>query len=59
MAERDDAVVTPHAELPGFFDVESWSFSFEEDGDLGYIDQAIRAWTAWRAFILDQDEAPF
>lgn len=59
MVEQDPTTVTPHAELPGIFNVEGWSFDYDEEHDLEYIDQAIRAWNAWRAFVVNQGQAPF
>jgi len=46
--------VTPHEAYDGLYEVEGWSFDLEEEGDLEYIDRAIRAWTAWREFVAQQ-----
>jgi len=47
--------VTPHPELPGFYNVNSWSFTLEDDGDVEYVDEAIEAWTEWREFLLRRE----
>lgn len=36
--------------------VGDWSFE-EDDKDLKYIDQAIEAWTAWRAYVAAEQGA--
>lgn len=35
----------------GYYVVGTWTFD-EDDADLGWIDEAITAWTAWRDFVV-------
>lgn len=45
----------PEREL-AIYRVGNWSFE-DEDKDLVYIDQAIEAWTAWRAYVAAEQGA--
>ena len=51
-----DSGVKPHEAYDDLYEVEGWSFSIDptEDGSLEYVDRAIRAWTAWRAFLVQK-----
>lgn len=59
MSEKEPLEVTPHPSLPGVFRVEGWDFDYEQESDVEYIDRAIRALTAWKEFVSDQEDAPF
>ena len=49
--------VTPHEAFDGLYVVEGWTFDLEDDegdGNIEYVDRAIRAWNTWREFVLHQ-----
>lgn len=51
--------VTPHPELPGYYETQGWSFSIDpaEDGSLEETERAILAWNEWRDFLLSREHA--
>ena len=45
--------VTPHAELPGWYDVGEWSFDITDENDsrAEFARNAAEAWTVWAEFL--------
>ncbi|UDL16391.1 hypothetical protein SEA_ZOOMAN_122 [Microbacterium phage Zooman] len=51
--------VTPHNELPGWYNVGEWSFDEkdEQDSNPVFARQAAEAWTAWAEFLERRQDA--
>jgi hypothetical protein len=45
--------VIPHPKHPGLYEVGGWTFTDDpaEDADLEWVENSIRAYTAWRNFL--------